>query len=112
MLVAVILGPLSGRASAQQRPLVTEDPDTIGAGRLLLEGGIDAAHDQQYPASGLKGNLLQFPTLGFSVGLSSIAEFQIDGGLYQRLNVSERTPAPLSSLLSFSGDSTHSVVDT
>jgi hypothetical protein len=38
---------------AQQRPLVTEDPETIGAGRILLEGGIDFAHDQHYPVSGL-----------------------------------------------------------
>ena len=28
---------------AQQRPLATEDPETIGAGRLLIEGGVDAA---------------------------------------------------------------------
>ena len=28
-------------ASAQQRPLVTEDPETVGAGRLLLEIGLD-----------------------------------------------------------------------
>ena len=28
-------------AGAQQRPLVTEDPEPIGAGRVLLEGGID-----------------------------------------------------------------------
>ena len=27
-------------ASAQQRPLVTEDPETIGAGRMLVEAGV------------------------------------------------------------------------
>src|SRR5262249_43518523 len=100
-------------AAAQQRPLITEDPETIGAGRVLVEGGLDLAHDQQYPASGLKGNQLTFPTLGFSVGLSSIAEFQIDGGFYNRLNVTERDPkAPLAHFLTFTGDSTHDVVDT
>ena len=30
-------------ASGQQRPLVTEDPEPIGAGRVLIEGGIDFA---------------------------------------------------------------------
>ena len=40
--------------AAQQRPLATEDPEVIGAGRLLIEGGIDAAHDQHYPLSGLR----------------------------------------------------------
>ena len=38
---------LRRRASAQQRPLVTEDPEPIGAGRVLIEGGIDYAHDYQ-----------------------------------------------------------------
>jgi len=80
----------AGSARAQQRPLVTEDPEPIGAGRVLLEGGLDLAHDQQYPVSGLKGNLLRVPTIGISVGVSSIAEVQIDGGFYDRLNITDR----------------------
>ena len=80
---------------AQQRPLVTEDPETVGAGRVLVEAGLDYARDVTFPASGLNGNLLRFPLIGFSVGLSSIAELQIDGGLYNRLSISERRPAPL-----------------
>jgi hypothetical protein len=113
-IVFVLALVLSARsAAAQQRPLITEDPETIGAGRVLVEGGVDAAHDQQYPASGLKGNLVTVPTIGISVGISSIAEFQIDGGFYNRLNVKERIPtAPLASLLTFTGDSTNDVSDT
>lgn len=98
-------------ALAQQRPLVTEDPETIGAGLVLLEGGIDQQREVFYPASGLQGNLLRFPTLGVSFGISSIAELQIDGGLYSRLSVTSREPAPFSNSLDFSGDSTHSVED-
>ena len=96
---------------AQQRPLQTEDPETIGAGRVLLEGGFDLARGQHYPVSGLEGTLLRVPTVGVSVGLSSIAELQIDGGLYTRLNINGRRPAPLSSELQISGDSTHGVDD-
>jgi hypothetical protein len=99
-------------ALAQQRPLVTEDPEPIGVGRVLVEGGLDVAHDQQYPVSGLKGNLLRLPTIGISVGLSSIAELQIDGGFYNRLTIKERIPAPLSSELTVVGNSTHDVEDT
>src|SRR3954469_23740282 len=84
-------------AFAQQRPLDTQDPETIGAGRVLLEGGISGAHDITYPASGLKGNLWQVPTLGVNVGLSSIADLQITGGLYNQLSITSRTPAPLTS---------------
>ena len=98
-------------ASAQQRPLVTEDPEPIGSGRVLIEGGADLSRDVEYPVSGLKGKLLRLPTIGISVGLSSIAEFQIDGGFYNRLNITDRRTAPLSSELNFTGDSTHDVED-
>jgi hypothetical protein len=97
----------SSAVSAQQRPLVTEDPETIVAGRMLIEGGLDLAHDYQNPVSGLKGDLLSVPTIGISVGLSSIAELQIDGGFYNRLNITSRNPnAPLARLLTVTGDST------
>src|SRR5437868_6376684 len=102
---------LSRVSAGQQRPLVTEDPEPIGAGRVLLEGGIDYAHDQQYPVSGLKGNLWRVPTIGISVGISSIAEFQIDGGFYDRLSIAEHRAAPLSNLLTATGLTTHDVED-
>ncbi|HKB09205.1 MAG TPA: hypothetical protein VKD69_01080 [Vicinamibacterales bacterium] len=97
-------------AFAQQRPLLTEDAETIGAGRVLLEAGFDYAHDYENPVSGLQGNLITLPTVGISVGLSSIAEFQIDGGIFNRLSITSRNRnAPLASLLNISGDSTHDV---
>jgi len=98
-------------AAAQQRPLVTEDPETVGAGLILVEGGFDMLRGVVYPVSGLEGNLLRIPTLGVSFGLSSIAELQIDGGFYNRLNVTSRRPAPLSHLLTFQGDQTTDVED-
>jgi hypothetical protein len=100
-------------AVAQQRPLVTEDPEVIGPGLILLEGGFDYSHDILFPASGLQGNLLRAPLLGLSFGLSSIAELQIDGGLYNKLTITHRDvgPAPHAGQLDFTGDSTHSVED-
>ena len=91
VLITLTLGATA--AFAQQRPLVTEDPETVGAGRVLVEGGLDYATDVVYPASGLEGRLLRFPLIGFSVGVSSIAEIQIDGGLYNRLSITGRRPA-------------------
>ena len=100
-------------AAAQQRPLVTEDPETIGAGLVLLEGGFEISRDILYPASGLQGNLLRLPTLGVSVGVSSIAEVQIDGGIYNRLSIvrSGVGPAPLADQLDVTGSSTRDVED-
>jgi hypothetical protein len=98
-------------ALAQQRPLATEDPEVVGAGRVLLEAGVDYNRDVFYPASGLAGDLLRAPLIGVSVGLSSIAELQIDGGLFNRLSISERRDAPLSGMLEVSGTATSDVED-
>src|SRR5581483_11193928 len=106
---AIALGAVN--ASAQQRPLVTEDAETIGAGRILIEGGLDFAHNQDYPVSGLRGDLWRIPTIGISIGLSSIAELQIDGGPFDRLTINERRAAPLSSLVTATGTTTHDVED-
>ena len=102
---------LARPVAAQQRPLVTEDPETIGSGLVLIEGGFDVQHDVLYPVSGLEGNLLRLPTLGVSFGLSSIAELQIDGGLYNRLSIKSRRPAPLADQLDFTGFRTTDVED-
>jgi len=109
LLILLHIGTSS--ASAQQRPLLTEDPETIGAGLILLEGGFDVQRDIFYPVSGLHGDLLRVPTLGVSFGVSSIAELQLDGGLYNRLSVTDREPAPLAGQLDFTGDHTSDVED-
>jgi hypothetical protein len=109
-LVFLVAAP--ALAAAQQRPLVTEDPETIGAGRVLLETGVDYGRGVEYPVSGLTGQLLRVPLIGVSVGISSIAELQFDGGLYNRLTITERQPdAPLGNLVTATGDSTSSVED-
>jgi hypothetical protein len=98
-------------AAAQQRPLVTEDPETIGAGVVLLEGGLDYAREQLYPVSGLQGTLLRLPVLGVSVGVSSIAEIQLDGALYQRLTITDRRDGPLAGMVTATGDTTTAIDD-
>jgi hypothetical protein len=109
--VILILFINAGAAHAQQRPLVTEDPETVGGGRVLIESGIDLERDVFYPVSGLRGNRVVLPTFGISIGLSSIAELQFDGALYQRLSITERRMAPLSRILDFDGDETTDVED-
>lgn len=107
----VILLATAASAGAQQRPLVTEDPETIGSGLVLIEAGFDQQRGIFFPASGLTGNLLRAPTLGISFGVSSIAEIQIDGGLYNRLTVTDRDAGPLASRMDFSGNRTSDVED-
>lgn len=102
---------LASAAHAQQRPLVTEDPESIGAGLILIEAGVDHLREQTYPVSGLEGNLLRVPALGLSIGISPIAEIQIDHISHSRLRVTDRNPAPLAHLVTATGDTTSSADD-
>lgn len=82
-------------AAAQQRPLTVEDPETIGDGRLLIEGGFETGKDVLQPTSGLRGDRNSVP-IGISVGLGEIAELQLDSG-YQWMTIHSRVGGPLAS---------------
>ncbi|MCY4633852.1 MAG: hypothetical protein OXG04_04970 [Acidobacteria bacterium] len=112
--VGVVLAFLSctAPAAAQQRPLVTEDPESIGSGLVLVEAGFDYQRDQHFPVSGLTGHLRSVPRFGVSIGVSSIAEVQIDNVSYDALSITGRAQAPLSHLLRVSSDRTSSWSDT
>src|SRR6188472_1334179 len=111
--IFVVFALMAAPASAQQRPLVTEDPETIGAGRVLLEGGFSLDSEQSNFVNGLKGDIARLATFGASIGIGATAEVQIDGGLYQRLTVTERLPnAPLETItLLLPGDRSSSMED-
>jgi hypothetical protein len=104
-----VVVPSVGRA--QQRPLTTEDPETVGANRVLIEGGFEFDRDQLYSAYGLKGDTVRGPSIGVSVGISPNAEIQLDGGLLQRLHVRERKAGPLAPELDFTGNTASSLED-
>lgn len=110
VLALVMMLTLPAAAAAQQRPLVTEDPEVVSQGQILLEFGFDQIWGQRFPASGLEGTLLRLPTLGVSIGVG-IAEIQIDGAAFQQLQIKERFDAPLAHMLTVTGDSTSGVED-
>lgn len=99
MMTIGALALTSTLAAAQSRPLVTEDPEVVGAGQMLIEAGVDRQQGVTYPASGLQGNLWRLGTFGFSFGVSSIAEIQLDGGLRDKLSIVKMNPAPLAFML-------------
>jgi hypothetical protein len=109
-IVSALVWPTSS-AWAQSRPLQTEDPETVGTGMVLLEAGANYEHGAAYPASGLNGNLWRVGTFGANFGVSPIAEIQVKGGVEDALSVTHQMPAPLSSLLTFTGTSTHAFPD-
>lgn len=101
----------SAPALAQQRPLVTEDPQPVGVDLILLEAGVDYAWDRTFPVSGLQGNLLRGPRLGLSVGVGENAEVQIDGVSWSLLSIDRRFDAPLADMLRIDGDRASSFDD-
>lgn len=112
VIVAVFVLASAVPSLAQQRPLKTEDPETIGAGRVLVEAGFDYNRDVYLPVSGLRGNHLIVPSLGVSLGVSSVAEIQIDTGLYQKLYITAQLPgAPFSHLLQLDSGSNSGSTD-
>lgn len=98
----------TGAVYGQQRPLVTEDPETIGNGRVLLEGGVEFANGVTNKAYGIEGDITRIGTFGVSVGAGAIAEVQVDGGVVQQFDVNRRIPAGSLSgfVLALPGDTT------
>jgi len=110
--MAAVLFLSAPPAAAQSRPLVTEDPETVPAGFILFEAGVDFFDNAVFPVSGLEGNLWRIGTFGFSFGVSSIAEIQIDGGLRNRLLIESFNPtAPLAGMLDLTDDTTGDIQD-
>jgi hypothetical protein len=110
VLVAFARAP--GSVWAQSRPAVTQDPETVGAGVILVDAGAEYSQGDFYPPSGLHGNLTRYGTFDVSFGVSSIADIQLDGGVRDQLFITARDPtAPLASLLRVTGSSTGDVDD-
>jgi hypothetical protein len=77
-----------GAATAQQRPLVTEDPRIIPEGELVLENGLGYFSNARFPVSGLGGDHLAILTGGLHVGMGR-AQFQMWGNLRNVLWIEE-----------------------
>lgn len=83
-------------ASAQQRPLLTEDVDIIPPGSLRIEVGIDFVQNAKFPLSGVTGDLTRVGVIGINVGLAPNVEFQIDGVAQNVLSINSQTvPSPI-----------------
>jgi len=77
--LTIILLVLSTWASAQQRPLLTEDPRLIAEGVVVSELGFGYQHRARFPVSGLTGDLYSLLENGLHFGVGKRAEFQLSG---------------------------------
>src|SRR4026209_1560321 len=82
-------------ATAQQRPLITEDVDIIPPGSIRIEAGIDFMQGAKYSVSGIRGDLTRAGVIGISFGMGPNVEFQIEGVAQNYVSINSRGPSAI-----------------
>jgi len=85
---------LACTASAQQRPLLTEDIDITPAGSISISAGTDFLQNAKFPLSGLTGDLTRVGEIRIRTGYASNVEVQMDGVIQEFLAIDSRSAAP------------------
>ena len=98
-------------ASAQQRPLLTEDVDIIPPGTMRIEAGIDFLQGAKFPVSGLTGDLTRVGVIGINFGLAPNVEFQIEGVAQNVLSINSRGASAIPLSLKPGANSTNDTGD-
>jgi hypothetical protein len=94
-MIVFALVALAQTASAQQRPLITEDVDIIPPGSMRIEAGVDFMQGARYTASGLTGDLTRVGVVGVTIGFSPNVEFQIEGVAQNFLSINSAGPSAI-----------------
>jgi hypothetical protein len=102
---------VSVAAQAQQRPLLTEDVDTIPAGSLRIEAGVDFLQGAKFPVSGLTGDLTRVAVIGVNIGFAPNVEIQVDGVAQNFLSINTMGPSAIPLSLAPGANSTNDVGD-
>ena len=97
-------------ASAQQRPLITDDIYITPAGAIEISAGVDFLQNAKFPLSGLKGDLTRVGDIRLRNGFASNVELQIEGVVQNFLAInSQSLPSPIP--LNINGNSTNDFDD-
>ncbi|QQS45054.1 MAG: transporter [Acidobacteriota bacterium] len=95
-------------ASAQQRPLITEDIDIVKPGSVRFELGIDFQTDRNFPLSGLNGDLTRLGVVAVTIGLAPNVEVETGGVLQNYLSINRQyQPSAIPLQLSQATNSSH-----
>jgi hypothetical protein len=98
-------------ATAQQRPLLTEDVDIIPPGTMRIEAGIDFLQGAKFPVSGLTGDLTRVGVIGINIGMGPNVEFQIEGVAQNVLSINSRGASAIPLSLAPGANSTNDTGD-
>ncbi|MEQ1923865.1 MAG: hypothetical protein ABL952_15275 [Pyrinomonadaceae bacterium] len=96
-------------ASAQQRPLMTDDIDITPPGSIEIGAGVDFFQDAKFPLSGIKGDLTRVGDIRIRQGFAANVELQIEGVIQQYVAINSRTLSPIP--LNVTGNSTNDFGD-
>lgn len=88
--VIVCFAFVSLPAFAQQRPLVTEDVQTVKPGAVRFEAGFDFLQDKEYTVSGLNGDLARVGVVSLTFGLASNVEAEAGGVIRNFLSINRQ----------------------
>ena len=109
--VSALLTALMAAASAQQRPLVTEDVEIIKPGVIRIESGFEFLQKQRFPLSGLRGDVTKLADTRLSFGLAPNVEFQIEWTFQNFLSITSRGPSAIPLKLGANESDTNDVGD-
>jgi hypothetical protein len=98
-------------AAAQQRPLITEDVETVKPGSVRFEFGFDFLQDKNYTLSGLNGDLSRIGIISMTFGLAPNVEVESGGVIQNFLSVNRQRLAAIPIRLSQDTNSTHDMGD-
>src|SRR5882762_3462750 len=96
---------------AQDRPLRTTDVETVPAGDVRAEVGFDFLQDVGFPLSGLRGDETSVGVLNLRMGISKIAEIEIEGAIQNFMDVKSQGVSFVPNLKLTGVNSTHDTGD-
>src|SRR6476661_2898752 len=111
LLIVALLICGNATATAQQRPLVTEDVDIIPPGSIRIEAGLDFMQGAKYTISGINGDLTRVGVIGVSFGMGPNVEFQIEGVAQNYVSINSRGPSAIPLQLAPGANSTNDIGD-
>src|SRR5688572_21250813 len=103
-LLFVLLATAAAAATAQQRPLLTDDVDITPAGSIEISLGADFFQNAKFPLSGINGDLTRLGDIRLRTGFASNVELQIEGTIQNYVAINSRGPSAIP--LNVSGNST------
>jgi len=111
LLVLTFLFLAARCAPAQDRPFKTTDVQTVPAGDVRAEIGFDFLQDVGFPISGLRGDETSVGVLNLRMGISKIAEIEVEGAIQNFLDVKSQGVSFVPNLKLTGVNSTHDTGD-